>query len=114
MVCALGHGNQRDPSSREPFSSRASSLAQSSGDAREVRTPLPEHFAGQNRRAQACPTVQTMLGTGLSVTGGNGPLSLESVGKEPQCRENRVQESHAVSCTEGSRSCLSWRSRCPA
>lgn len=35
-------------------------------------------------RAQACPPVQTMLGTGLSAVGGNGPLSLEFVVKKPQ------------------------------
>lgn len=84
MVRSLEPGNQQVPASSEPFLNKVSSLARNSGDAREVRTPLQEHFAGQDWRARARPTVQTMLGTGLSVVGGNGPLSLEFVVKEPQ------------------------------
>lgn len=86
MVRSPEPGNQQVAASSEPFLNRVSSLAQSDEDACEVRTPLQEHFAGQDWRAQACPAVQTMLGTGLSVMGGKGPLerALKFVVKEPQ------------------------------
>lgn len=50
-----------------------SPLAHSTGGAGEVKTSLQEHW-----RARASPAVQTVLGTAVSVMGGNGPWNLLS------------------------------------
>lgn len=98
-------GNSPILASSKPFVTSVSPLAHGRGGAGEVRTSLQEHW-----RAWASPVVQTMLGTALSVMGGNGPWNLLSV---PQCRASWIQESHTVSCSEWSLWCLCWFSPCP-
>lgn len=66
-------GNQQIPASSKPVVTSVSPLAQSRGGAGEVSTSLQEHW-----RARASPAVQTTLGIGLSVVGGNGPWNLLS------------------------------------
>lgn len=72
MLITLGKGgrllgNQQIPVSRKPFVTSLSPLAHGRGGAGEVRTSLQEHW-----RVQVSPAVQTMLGTALSLVGGNG------------------------------------------
>lgn len=98
-------GNQQIPASGEPFVTSVSPLARGRGGAGELRPSLPGHW-----RAWAAPAVQTMLGTALSVVGGNGSWNFLS---QPQGRANWIQESHTVSCGEWSLWCLCWFSPCP-